>query len=284
MNGAAGNAMASLELFSGPTSWEDYEACTLGADGVDLEGQCGIKQISHLTSDFGELKRKLHQTAFPRRSTLTSVALGIAEQEIKYGRAGAAPVVVVVTDGEPISVMQTVDAAHKLQSVAKVIWVAIGGEAPVEMIEHVAQLPKHEHIIHVGSFYELREAEAFNTLINEVVTKVCPQAGSPCVLEPTSCECSLHKDAGFCSTYEAGACSELCPNWRPAPQCSTDWNGLNFCNDWCNTPNMWGCGVATLSSRDDRNPSGNDYKCDCGGCNGCPATPYVPPQVSPFDG
>jgi len=215
MDGGVGNAMVSLQLFSGPNSWEDYEACTMGNDGVDLWAQCGIKEISHLTSDIPEVQRKLRETAFPRRSTLTSVALGLAEQEIKYGRAGAAPVVVVVTDGEPISIMQTVDAAHRLQSVAKVIWVAIGGDSPVEMIEHIAQLPKHEHIIHVGSFYELRETEAFNALINDLTTKVCPIAGSPCVQDPTSCECELHRDPTFCTTEGAADCLELCPNAPP---------------------------------------------------------------------
>jgi len=217
MDGGIGNAMISLELFSGPTSWEDYEACTEGTANVDLVNQCGMEQVSHMTSDIAEVKRRLHGLQFPQKSTLTSVALGLAEQEIKYGRVGATPVVVVVTDGEPISIMQTVDAAHRLQRAAKVIWVAIGGDAPVEMIEEIAQLPKHEHIIHVGSFYELRETEAFNALINEVVTKACPEAGSPCVLDPTGCSCMLHKNPNFCSTPEAGRCLELCPFAEPMP-------------------------------------------------------------------
>jgi len=281
MDSGSGNALMSLELFSGPSTWEDYEACTEGTGNVDLKEQCGIQQLSHMTSNFGELKMGLHEASFPSRSSLTSVALGMAEQEIKYGRAGAASVIVVVTDGEPISAMQTIDAAKKLENVAKVIWVAIGADAPMEMIESVAQLPKHEHIVHVNSFYELRETEAFNSVINEIVTKVCPEAGSPCVLEPTSCECAVHKNPDFCSTYEAGRCKELCPDWRPAPQCTTKF-GINFCNDMCNAAGQWGCGVATMSAADGRNTDGKDYTCDCGGCNGCPATPYVAPQAFPF--
>jgi len=218
MNGGIGNAMISLELFSGPSTWDNYEACTEGTAGVDLKEQCGIEQVSHMTSDFGGVRDSLRALEFPGRSSLMSVALGLAEQEIKYGRVGAAPVVVVVTDGEPISVMQTIDAAHRLQTAAKVIWVAIGGDAPMEMIEEVAQLPQHEHIVHVPSFYELRETWAFNALINELVTKICPEAGSPCVAEPLGCACMVHKDATFCSSPEGGHCMELCPNASPFPE------------------------------------------------------------------
>merc|ERR1711939_243588 len=38
-------------------------------------------------------------------------------------------------------------------------------------------------------------------------------------------------------------------------------NGPKYCSSWCNTPGVWGCGLAF----DD----GSHYWCDCAGCNGC---------------
>ena len=44
---------------------------------------------------------------------------------------------------------------------------------------------------------------------------------------------------------------------------------INFCDDWCNTKGIWGCGLATIIGSDPRNTDGVDYQCDCSGCNGC---------------
>merc|ERR1719499_1614788 len=53
------------------------------------------------------------------------------------------------------------------------------------------------------------------------------------------------------------------------PQCSTNMFGIDFCNDWCNTPGIWGCGIGTLAAADGRNPTSEAYTCDCSGCNSC---------------
>ena len=55
------------------------------------------------------------------------------------------------------------------------------------------------------------------------------------------------------------------------PQCSKNKfnTQINFCDDWCNTKGIWGCGLATIIGSDPRNTDGVDYQCDCTGCNGC---------------
>lgn len=44
-------------------------------------------------------------------------------------------------------------------------------------------------------------------------------------------------------------------------------NGPKYCSSWCNTPGVWGCGLAF---DDGRGYLHSHYWCDCAGCNGCP--------------
>merc|ERR1711865_996205 len=50
----------------------------------------------------------------------------------------------------------------------------------------------------------------------------------------------------------------------------TELRAVNFCSEWCNEANIWGCGVGTMVAADGRNTGNTDYSCDCAGCNGCP--------------
>merc|ERR1712205_262204 len=45
---------------------------------------------------------------------------------------------------------------------------------------------------------------------------------------------------------------------------------VNFCSDWCNNAGFWTCGINILPKHDPLNSDGNNYVCDCHGCNGCP--------------
>jgi len=169
------NAQVSLELFSGPSTWSDYQACTNNPDNVDMEKQCRIFQVSPYTSDTDALAEKIRALKWPARSTLTSVALGMADADLKYGREGAASVVVVLTDGKPISYEQTKAAALRLQQHAKVVWIPIGRNAPIDLIKELASEPQNEHVIEVNNFYMLRYARKFNELINNITTTICPE-------------------------------------------------------------------------------------------------------------
>jgi len=52
-------------------------------------------------------------------------------------------------------------------------------------------------------------------------------------------------------------------------QCADGKMGINFCSDWCNVRERWGCSIAALYANDIRNSENQDYWCDCMGCNGC---------------
>ena len=43
-----------------------------------------------------------------------------------------------------------------------------------------------------------------------------------------------------------------------------------LCSEWCNSAE-WGCGEVTVDGSDERNVDNEDYRCNCAGCNGCPA-------------
>lgn len=92
--------------------------------------------------------------------------------------------------------------------------------------------------------------------------RCCPREGYQCLPHPIS----NFEELCLGSTQE----EETTP--APLyPQCSTDKfdSGINFCDDWCNTPGRWGCGLATLSGTDPRNTDNVHYTCSCSGCNGC---------------
>jgi len=168
-------AEVALELFSGPSTWGDYEKCVDSAGSVDMERTCRVSQVSHFTSDTRRVAAMATAMRFPARSTLTSVALGIAETEIKYGRQGAESVVVVITDGKPISNDLTREAAEALQKKARVVWIPLGLNAPLELIYQLASEPQAEHVIPAMDFLTMgKGAKKFNDLVNNITTIVCP--------------------------------------------------------------------------------------------------------------
>ena len=69
-----------------------------------------------------------------------------------------------------------------------------------------------------------------------------------------------------------------CPVNSIQPQCSTDQFGLNFCDDWCQVPDLWpNCGINTVTQRTGQeeleyqtnNYEYNEYTCSCKGCSEC---------------
>jgi hypothetical protein len=165
----------AVQLFSGPKTWGDYAYCTgekplPAGQTLDLARQCGISWVSHFTDDLEALDENLKNLKWPASSTLTSVALGEAKNELMNGRKDANTVVVVITDGKPMSRLNTVQAVGKLSEIAKVVWVPVGLDAPIQMIEEMAAKPTLDHIVRVDSFDNLAAPET----VNAIMTDVCP--------------------------------------------------------------------------------------------------------------
>jgi len=169
-----GSAQVAFLLFSGPAGWDTYQRCTGDTNGtaVDLDKDCGIQWVSHFTNDTETLAEQVSHSNldWPRGTTLTSVALGQAESELVKGRESANSVVIVITDGYPMSVENTKAAAKKLQEKAKVVWVPVGFDAPLGLIEEMASKPEKDHVISVFQF----ELLSVPKTLNDIITSTCP--------------------------------------------------------------------------------------------------------------
>jgi len=136
-----------------------------------MKTQCGIEWVSLFTNDSETLQETLTtDMEWPQSTTLTSVALGQAENMLVQGRETANSVVIVVTDGKPMSQRNTKSASQKLQEKAKVVWIPVGNSAPIELIMELASLPKKENVIQISNFEQLEQ----DGTINDIVSTSCP--------------------------------------------------------------------------------------------------------------
>jgi len=162
--------LVTFLLFSGPTTYTDYYACMDGTmNSVEL--QCGIKWVSHFTTDTDALATEVGNLAWPAASTFTSMALAIAEADLRNGREDAAAVVIVVTDGRPLSNEMTFQASRDLRDKARLMWVPVGPNCPMEDMEGWASLPVHDNMIELTDFAALEDPESISAIISDA----CPQ-------------------------------------------------------------------------------------------------------------
>jgi len=172
-----------LEIFSGPKTWDDYVACTRnrGTTEIDMKETCGIEWFHHLNAadtnttllEKGEEVGRFTEEQWIKSTTLTSVALGQAQNELFNGREDANSAVLVITDGWPLSQRNTKAAARRLQEEAKVVWVPVGASAPRKLIEQLASVPEKDHVISITNFEDMTS----NWAINQLVSVLCPRVG-----------------------------------------------------------------------------------------------------------
>jgi len=171
-----GSAQVALLLFGGPHNMEDYYKCTgatpIGDDGLDMKTQCGMNWISHFTNATSTLKTTVAGMTWPQSTTMTSLALSQAEGELYKGRNDAKSVVILITDGWPMSRANTNEAAAKLQQSAEVLYVPVGHSAPVSLIEDMATEPKEDHIIQAHTLYSLNQPDIINRIIGSTCASV----------------------------------------------------------------------------------------------------------------
>jgi len=170
--GSDDKVKVALQIFSGPTTWDAYTRC-IGAPGSgppDIEKDCKISWVKHMTNNTLETAKLVADLKFPDATTLTSMALASAETELINGREDASSVVLVITDEKPLSHVRTVAAASKLKEKARIIWVPVGASAPIEMIEELASLPKHENVIPIDDLDKL----TWPYFVNKIIAATCP--------------------------------------------------------------------------------------------------------------
>jgi len=166
--------MLSVLLFSGPKTWDQLLLCTQGPQPgqapPDLEQDCGLKWVEHGSDDMGATARKIDAMQWPRAATFTSSALATAAAELRHGRRHAQSVVVVITDGKPMSPVKTGMAATRLRKKARLMWVPVTRFAPLSEIRSWASRPVRENVVEVPTFQALQKPETINALI----ANMCP--------------------------------------------------------------------------------------------------------------
>lgn len=173
VGGGEGVNMGML-LFSGPKDWKLLDDCT-GSDPNKKPNptDCGIHWVEHLTENVSDITKKLENVDWPRRTTLTSLALAEVGSALIKGRQDAQSIVVIVTDGKPMSPIKTGQAADKLKRSARLIWAPVGSavKASIEDMKVWASKPARDNVIEIDTFAALDTP----AMLNKVIAGFCPQ-------------------------------------------------------------------------------------------------------------
>jgi hypothetical protein len=167
----AGKAEFAVILFSGPRTWSGVSKCTgKNTQGVSLE-ECGIKTVTHFTDDLDKVDQLVTGLEWPQGSTLTSLALMTAKAEMSLGRADEHAIVVVITDGRPLSYRKTAMAAKTIRKGARLVWVPVTKFAPLKEIKKWATRRWQENVISVEDFAALKTPET----VTHMIADICPK-------------------------------------------------------------------------------------------------------------
>jgi hypothetical protein len=166
-----GKAQMAVILFSGPRTWSGVSKCMgKSSQTVSLE-DCGIKTVTHFTDDLNKVDQLVTGLDWPQGSTLTSLALMTAKAEMSLGRADEHTIVVVFTDGRPLSFRKTALAAHTVRKSARLVWVPVTKFAPLKYIKHWATRRWQENVIQVSDFAELHNP----SVVTHIIADICPK-------------------------------------------------------------------------------------------------------------
>merc|ERR1719460_2502847 len=163
-SGTGANAQMGVILYSGPKTWSGIRKC------FSNYNYCEIKTVTHLTSDMSKVKELIGGLTWPKGSTLTSLALMRAKAELGVGRKDAKSIVVVITDGRPLSYRATWYVSRMVRKVARLVWVPVTRYAPLQHIKSWATRRWQENVVKVKSFEDLETPDP----MNHVVANICP--------------------------------------------------------------------------------------------------------------
>merc|ERR1712127_401165 len=82
--------------------------------------------VTHMTGNLSTAAEQLGEAHYPGQTTLTSMALAEAQNELIQGREGATPVILVITDGKPMFETRTREMAETVKGSARLMFVPVG--------------------------------------------------------------------------------------------------------------------------------------------------------------
>ena len=93
-----------------------------------------------------------------------------AKAELQLGRKDAKSVVVVITDGRPLSYGRTYSASHAVRKAARLVWVPVTAYAPLWSIKRWATRRWKENVVKVNTFAQLEDPAT----VNHIIADICP--------------------------------------------------------------------------------------------------------------
>merc|ERR1719305_2270694 len=102
--------------YCGPRTWSGVSKCAgKSTEKVDIEKTCRTKVVQHFDEDLKKTKNTLNGLSFAKGTKLVALALLTAKAELQLGRKTAQSVVIVFTDGQPLSFRKTKLASRSLR-------------------------------------------------------------------------------------------------------------------------------------------------------------------------
>lgn len=168
------DAMVSVILFSGPRTWTNYKICNgIKSNTVDQETICGLKIVQHFSNDTKKTKENIGKLSFPSSSTYTAKALEMANAELTLGRKDANRVVLVMTDGIPISPHYTKLAARSLRRRARLMFGAVRmSKTGLGYMQAWSSHPTHDNVMRIKDFRTMSKVSTMNNLIRDICQEV----------------------------------------------------------------------------------------------------------------
>jgi len=136
--------------------------------------ECGITWASHFTNDTAAVRKAAKKLQWPGRTTLTSLALAEANSELIQGRDGVKSVVVVITDGKPMSPLRTGVAAAQLKKGARLVWIPVGQgvKSSIKDMKHWASVPWQDNVLEIDTFGALATPRTINKMVSQFCTQL----------------------------------------------------------------------------------------------------------------
>jgi len=171
-SGTGAKTKMAVILYSGPRTWGGvYKCFGRNSKRVDMEKTCKIKTVTHFTGDMKNVKTLIKGLEWPRGSTLTSLALLKAQAELSLGRKNAKSIIVVITDGRPLSYRYTNYASRIVRRSARLVWVPVTKYAPLKSIKKWATRRWQENVVPVKSFAALEKPD----VVTHIIANICPK-------------------------------------------------------------------------------------------------------------
>ena len=137
-------------------------------------------RIAALRCDPDSTMSSIAQLPFLEATTLTSMALETAKAELTQSRSGVPTVIMVVTDGLPLSEKKTKKVATKIKATdgVRLMMVPVSGHGMtadgLSFMTELASMPKEDNMKSIDSFDTLNQIST----IDMFVAGACPSIGN----------------------------------------------------------------------------------------------------------